>query len=131
MNTELDSVRIGEKIRKIRELKGLKQENMAKELGITLNGYGKIERGESSISMERLEQISKVFELGILDILHFDEKVIFNITKMSHSAPNGIVNNYPVSNHERNLYEEQIAALKLVIDTQKKLIDSLSKASTN
>ena len=54
------NARIGEKIRKIRELKGLKQENIAKELGMSLGGYGKIERGESSISIERLQKIGQL-----------------------------------------------------------------------
>ena len=59
MKMEMESARIGEKIRKIRELKGLKQSNLAEKLGLTMNGYGKIERGETTITLERLEQISE------------------------------------------------------------------------
>jgi transcriptional regulator with XRE-family HTH domain len=127
MNMEMESARIGEKIRKIRELKGLKQVNVAEKLGMTLNGYGKIERGESTITMERLEQVSNVLGMKVLDVLHFDEKVVFNIQKMDNSAPNGIVNNYPISDSERELYVQQISALKEIIDTQKQLIQELRK----
>ncbi|MEY4710453.1 MAG: hypothetical protein RIS28_1585 [Bacteroidota bacterium] len=40
-------------IKKIRELKGIARNDMASMLGITLNGYGKIERGEVDISINR------------------------------------------------------------------------------
>jgi transcriptional regulator with XRE-family HTH domain len=127
MNMEMESTRIGEKIRKIRELKGLKQVNVAEKLGMTLNGYGKIERGETAITMERLEQVSNILGMKVLDVLHFDEKVVFNIQKMDNSAPNGIINNYPVSNSERDLFLQQIIALKEIIETQKELIQELRK----
>ena len=127
MNMEMESARIGEKIRKIRELKGLKQSNLAEKLGLTMNGYGKIERGETTLTLERLEQISEALGMKVLDLMHFDEKVVFNIQRMDNSAPNGIVNNYPVSEPERELYQQQILALKEIIATQKELIEALKK----
>ncbi len=38
---------IGTKIRKIRELKGFSQENIAHDLEMSITGYGKIERNEA------------------------------------------------------------------------------------
>jgi transcriptional regulator with XRE-family HTH domain len=61
--------RIARNLRTIRELKGLKQGYIAKHLGITPNGYGKIERGETSISVERLETISQIYGVSLMDIL--------------------------------------------------------------
>ncbi len=127
MNLEMESARIGEKIRKIREFKGLKQGNIAEKMGMTVNGYGKIERGETTISIERLEQISNALGITVLELLHFDEKVVFNIQNMDHSAPNGIVHNYPVSKIERELFLQQIKSLRETIDTQKQLIQELRK----
>lgn len=43
---ELAQLRLGNKIRKIREIKGLKQENVADKIGLSLSSYGKIERGK-------------------------------------------------------------------------------------
>ena len=51
---------IGEKIRGIRTLKGLSQENMAEMLGLSLLSYGDIERGKKDVNMNRLEQIAKL-----------------------------------------------------------------------
>ena len=128
MNTPQESNsthRIAEKIRKLREVKGLKQETMAKRMGLTTNGYGKIERGESSITLDRLEQIAQVLEVSTLDILQFDDNFVYNITTMNNSATNGIVNNYSLSEAERTLLMKQIEAMQRLIDNQNKLIETM------
>ena len=117
--------RIAEKIRKLREVKGLKQETMAKRMGLTTNGYGKIERGESSITLDRLEQIAQVLEVSTLDILQFDDNFVYNVTTMNNSATNGIVNNYSLSEAERTLLMKQIEAMQRLIDNQNKLIETM------
>jgi transcriptional regulator with XRE-family HTH domain len=128
MNTPKEpntTYRIAEKIRKLREVKGLKQESMAKRMGLTTNGYGKIERGESSITLDRLEQIAQVLEVSTLDILQFDDNFVYNITTMNNSATNGIVNNYSLSEAERTLLMKQIEAMQRLIDNQNKLIETM------
>jgi transcriptional regulator with XRE-family HTH domain len=130
MNTAKEpntTYRIAEKIRKLREIKGYKQETMAKRMGLTTNGYGKIERGESSITLDRLEQIAQVLEVSTLDILQFDDNFVYNITTMNNSATNGIVNNYSLSEAERILMMQQIEAMQRLIDNQNKLIETLVK----
>jgi transcriptional regulator with XRE-family HTH domain len=130
MNTPQEpntTYRIAEKIRKLREIKGYKQETMAKRMGLTTNGYGKIERGESSITLDRLEQIAQVLEVSTLDILQFDDNFVYNITTMNNSATNGIVNNYSLSEAERILMMQQIEAMQRLIDSQNKLIETLVK----
>ena len=52
---------------------------MAQSLSLSLNGYGKIERDEVEITINRLEDISKILEIDLLQILGFDEKQIFNM----------------------------------------------------
>jgi len=129
MNIDMESLnkyqKIGGNLRKIREIKGIKQESMAKELGITTNGYGKIERGESAINIDRLEQIATILGISAMDIMHFDESIIFNINTMSNSAPNGIVNNYSLTTEERDLLLAQIKSLNEIVERQNKLIDLL------
>jgi len=128
MNTPQEpntTYRIAEKIRKLREIKGYKQETMAKRMGLTTNGYGKIERGESSITLDRLEQIAQVLEVSTLDILQFDDNFVYNITTMNNSATNDIVNNYSLSEAERTLLMKQIEAMQRLIDNQNKLIETM------
>lgn len=117
-------------MRRLREIKGMKQESVAQELGMTTNGYGKIERGESSITLERLEQIARVLEMSPLDILRFDEKTVYHIQNMNSSAPQGVVNNYVATEKERALMLEQIKMLNELIANQAQVIESIARRKT-
>ena len=44
---------IGEKIRFMRLLKGLSQEDMAEKLEISLNAFGRIERNETDLNLSK------------------------------------------------------------------------------
>lgn len=124
-NNKINLDKIGNSLRKIRELKGFKQETVAKKLGLTTNGYGKIERGESTLNLDRLNQIAEVFGFSINDILNFDESIIYNIEEMNNSAPHGTVNNFSLSEEERKILNLQISALSDLIQKQNQLIEQL------
>jgi transcriptional regulator with XRE-family HTH domain len=66
---------IGEKIRKIREFKGLKQETVAAKMGISVTAYGNLERGENGLSFQRLEEIATALEVSIMDIVSLSEQL--------------------------------------------------------
>jgi transcriptional regulator with XRE-family HTH domain len=66
---------IGEKIRKIREFKGLKQETFAAKLGISPTAYGNLERGENGLSFQRLEEIAAALEVNVLDIVSLNDQL--------------------------------------------------------
>ena len=99
----------GQKIRKIREIRGYKQEYVADQLGMSAKSYGKIESGETSLSIARLQQIAKILDVDPVDVLSFDEKQFFH-----HCSQSGNINT--IHNHEfnneRELYEREIAHLK-------------------
>jgi transcriptional regulator with XRE-family HTH domain len=66
---------IGEKIRQIRQLKGLSQENMADMLNISAIAYGDIERGKQIPKLSRLEDISSALGVTLNDLLNFGDRV--------------------------------------------------------
>jgi XRE family transcriptional regulator, regulator of sulfur utilization len=68
-------MKIGDKIRDLRTLKKLSQENMAEMLDMSLGAYGDIERNKKDISLARLEQIAKSLGVSVLDILSFGDKI--------------------------------------------------------
>lgn len=67
---------VSDKIRFMRQLKGWSQEQMAENLGISLNGYANIERGEMDVRISRLEQIAEIFGTTLTDLMNFGEKSI-------------------------------------------------------
>ncbi|WP_430813981.1 helix-turn-helix domain-containing protein [Carboxylicivirga sp. RSCT41] len=67
---------IGQRIKKERIRKGLTQEEVAKEIGISQVGYGKIERGETDkISLKVAKQISEKLELNYMDFFGVEDYV--------------------------------------------------------
>lgn len=65
-----------EKIREQRENLNWSQEQMAEKLNLTANGYAKIERGETKLYLDRLEQIAQVFNVDITELLPDKELII-------------------------------------------------------
>ena len=64
-------------IRTIRELNQWTQEDMAEKLDISVNGYSKIERGKSKLTLEKLEQIANIFNINVSDLYSAKEKGFF------------------------------------------------------
>jgi transcriptional regulator with XRE-family HTH domain len=85
---------VHEKIRLVRQAKGLTQEDVANKLQMSVNGYGDIERGETDVNLSRLEQLANLFEMTLAQLFGFDEKNIFNITGSNNT---GIGQNCTVS----------------------------------
>lgn len=67
-------MKVQDKIRSLRVGKGWTQENMAEKLNLSVNGYANIERGETEITLQRLEQIAQLFEMNYMDLLNVGEK---------------------------------------------------------
>lgn len=80
---------IHEKIRLLRHMNKLNQEEMANLLDMSTNGYAKIERGESALTIERLQQIAQKFDITLVDLLLLGDKNLFvfgdnNTNNLSH-----------------------------------------------
>lgn len=63
-------------IRKLREERNWTQEQMAEKLGLTRNGYAKIERGESMPNLQRLNGIADMLGVKAAQLLKLDKSVI-------------------------------------------------------
>ena len=60
-------------IRRYREDKGICRNMMSERLGMTLNGYGKIERGEVDVTITRLVEISEILQIPITHFFRQNE----------------------------------------------------------
>ena len=68
MKKELN-VAIGNRIRLLREQNGYKQYDFAYECNVSDAYYGRIERGEHTVSLEILYKISKHLGISLSDLL--------------------------------------------------------------
>jgi transcriptional regulator with XRE-family HTH domain len=61
--------KLAERIRLSRLSKGLSQQNVADELGITVAAYSNIERGITDISVSRVFQIAAILEVNAMGLI--------------------------------------------------------------
>ena len=73
--------KIGERIRKYRQLANLSQEIVAEEIGMSGGNFGKIERGEIDVNTEYLEKLAKLFKIPTS--YFFDERPLSGISEKS------------------------------------------------
>lgn len=122
-------MQIGEKIRKIREMKGLKQENIATALGMSVTAYGNLERGDSNLTFEKLEQIAGVLEVTVQDIVSMPDELTINNFQPNHGVQFG--SNYGhVTPPEMDGYKVAIAELQKQVEYLKQQNSDLLAAIT-
>ena len=114
---------LGQKIRKLRELKNFTQQHIANELGITQSAYSKMEMGETEISYNKLSRIAEILGMQVEEIASFNEQMIFNV--MHNQTGNGFVINKGITDNERKLYEDQICLLRDEVAYLKKVLDKV------
>ncbi len=60
-----------DRLRLIRVSKGMSQENVAKALDITVGAYSKIERGVTKLSLNRLGDLARIFDIDLNDLIRY------------------------------------------------------------
>lgn len=78
MQTKTKNNHIGRKISRIRELRGMKQETLAEELGISQQAVSNIENSEKVDDL-KLEEIAKALGVTKEGIENFSEENVLNI----------------------------------------------------
>lgn len=102
-----------DKIRTLREQKQLTQEDVAERLFMSVSGYSKIERGETRLNMERLEQIADVLDVDILELISKSEGNV--IYALNHNFQNTVY-------HGAESYQSEIERLNLIITHKDELL---------
>ncbi len=117
-----------QKIKQLRKAKGISREDMAEHLGVSPGTYGKLERGETKLDMERLE-------IDVVDLLDSNSIIITYNDHDKTIKDNGISMNSTHYNDERttkalehtiNHMEEEITSLR---DNKKQLLVVIERLS--
>jgi len=114
---------LGRKISRIRELRGMKQEALATELGISQQAISKLEQSEE-IEDSTLEKIASALGLPTDAIRNFNEEAVFNIIGNTFTDSSSNNNNYlcTINPLEKiiELYERLLASEREKIELLKK-----------
>lgn len=104
-------MKIGQKIKMLREVKNFTQEYMADKIGLAQSNYSKIERDETDITFSKLQKISEVLGVNVDDIINLNEPCIFNNNYGElKGTQSGNYSEYPTELIQ--LYKDKIALLE-------------------
>lgn len=129
--------KIGPKISRLRELRGMKQEALASALGVSQQTVSNIERSES-IEADLLAQVAEILGVTSEAIENFSEEAVFNIinTFNDNSSNNGAWSSNStftfnpieklIEAHEENkkLYERLLETEKSKVELLEKILNS-------
>ena len=128
-------MQIGNKLKRLRELKNLNQEEVAQKLNITKQAYSKIERNETKLDLERIMDLAEIFEIKPEDLLR-EDNINLNYAKEcdyenQFSGTSTIHNNYyygtestPILQKTIEAQQETIKRLEAEIDYLRKLLET-------
>ena len=111
-------------IKTTRKQKGISHEAMAMNLGISQTAYTKIERGETKLTIDRLQKIAEILEVQIGELLESEplsfHQEIHNNSSVTAIAQQKVENLYQ---ENREVYEKLIATKDEQIALLKKLLE--------
>ena len=82
---------VNEKVKKMRQLNRLTQEQMAEKLHLTLSGYQKLESGNLQFVVAKLEGCAAIFGIRLSEFLSVDENSSVYLVNYPNLVKNGSV----------------------------------------
>ena len=93
---------------------------MAQRLNMSLNGYAKIERGETKLHLDKLTQIAQLFNIDVVELMTAQHKGL--VFFMNERCDNRGANYYStVQNQQDN--QAEIEKLQLIIQHKDEIIE--------
>lgn len=129
METKTKNNHIGRKISRIRELRGMKQETLAEELGISQQAVSNIENSEKVDDL-KLEEIAMALGVTKEGIENFSEEVVFTIIGNTYNDNSSSLNYNCTFNPLDKLveaYEENKKLYERLLQAEKEKVAYLEK----
>lgn len=120
---------IGRKIRKIRELRGIKQEFVAFELGISQQSISKIEQSEK-IEDETLAKIANILGVNSEAIKNYSDETTISFianTYNDNAASYGHYYNFSPIEKIVTLYDEKVVLLERLLASEREKVELLKQ----
>lgn len=116
---------VNEKIKLVRQAKGLTQEAVAEKLGMSVTAYGDIERGDKGLKVSKLQEIADVLEMTASELLDLTDKTVLNINLNRKDKGHNKYNVYLSSDSELEKQQLIISHKDEIIVQQKQQIADL------
>lgn len=118
---------IGRKISRIRELRGIKQETLAAEMGVSQQTVSRMEQSET-IEDEVLEKVAGALGVSAEAIKNYSDEAVFNIIGNTYNDNSSSLNyqcSFNPIDKVVQLFEEKVALLERLLQAEKEKNDLL------
>jgi len=126
-NTKEQVVKIVDKIKELRKQKGYSNEVMAVDLDMSTSAYNKLERMESTLSLERFIKIREILEASYSDFFEIEKGNVYQQDLKDNSTGHCEVQN--IYHENRETTRKLIQTLEQQIEHLKEEIGYLRKAN--
>lgn len=117
-----EKLHIGRKVARLRELRGIKQETLAEQLGVSQQAVSKLEQSEN-IEDTTLSRIAKALQVTPDAIKNFNEDAVINQFTFNDQS----VQHYQCTFNPLDEYRSEVKENKRLSEENKKLYESLLK----
>lgn len=116
------------KLRVLREANNYTQEYVANVLDISPNTYSLLEKGQATLSVERIERLAGLYKVQLADLMNSSDQNFFGKITTANGVWNETVNvhNTGIAEEERQLYKDTIARLEAQNNKLMLLLEKLS-----
>ena len=124
-----ETLHIGRKISKIRELRGMKQEALASLLGVSQQAISKIEQS-AEVEDLALDKIAQALGITSEAIKNFTEDAVFNYFNNFHDQSTGDFRHHCTFNPIDKiveLYNEKVDLLERLLASEREKVELLKK----
>jgi transcriptional regulator with XRE-family HTH domain len=118
---------VHENIKFLRQFRNLSQQQMAKKLDMTLNGYAKIEQGKVDINLSRLKQIAEIFGVKLEQLVGLNDKNVFNFIENCHHLTSFHNEQSLHNTNNQTTYKHELEKANLIIEQKDKEIAYLKE----
>ena len=108
---------IGNRIQKIRTLKGFSQASVAHILGISQRQLSRIENNQSDIKFSTLDNICAALEIKLEELLNFDEQSLFHIQQKPIENNIKLLSQVLIKQYENRIHhlEQEVVFLRKLL----------------
>ena len=127
-STKPSNTHIGRKISRIREIRGIKQETLASELGVSQQTVSRMEQSDI-LEDDVLEKIAKVLGVTADAIKNFSEEAMVNYFNTFNDSSSGFNYHCTFNPIEKivELYDEKVALLERLLQSEREKNELLKK----
>jgi transcriptional regulator with XRE-family HTH domain len=121
-----EELKVGFKIRKMRELKNMTRKEVASLLSMTERSYSDIENENINITLKKLCEICTVFDCNICDLLEFSGSKMFSFY-VNNNGNQGHNINHQGATNETQLIESLLRTKDELIQSKNSIIQKLEQ----